>query len=190
MLSLVKLRLVVHLFGDFYKHNGKLCTWLFAELQWDSGDLISLRLWKSQASWCNFCLPLPFCASLWAIFHPQQMLGCCNRNSLKASDLREKLEHLRCMGTGWSRINLALGQKFVTEARSSDWLERGEVHEVKVTSSAKGGWGLCDRGFAWPLPQTRGSCHVLTPQLLGVLSAHASKKGSWSEQLSRRSLEI
>lgn len=23
--------------------------------------------------------------------------------------------------------------------------------------------------FAWPLPQTLGSCHVLPPQLLGVL---------------------
>lgn len=139
----MKLHLVVHLFGDLYKHNGKLCTRLFSELPWDSGDLISLRLWKSQALPCNFCLPLHFCASIWAFFHPQQMLGCCNRNSLEANDLREKgLELLRCLGTGWSRINLALRQKFVREAWSSDWLERGGIDEVKVTSSAKGRIGL------------------------------------------------
>lgn len=149
----------MHLFGDFYKHNRKLCTWLFTELQWDSGDLIALRLWKSQALWCNFCWPLHFRASLWAFFHLQQMLACCNRNSLKANDLREKkLELLRCMGTGWSRINLALGQKFVREAQSSDRLERGGVHEVRDTSSAKGGshGHLCGRGFCLASPTDTG----------------------------------
>lgn len=161
MLSLVKLRLVVHLFGDFYKCNGKLRTWRFTEFQWDSGDPISLRLWKSQSSWCSFYLPLHFCASLWVFFHPQQMLGCWHRNSLKANDLRggkKKLELLRCMETGWSRINLALGQKFVRGAQSSDCLERGEVHEVKVPFSARGGsgWHLCDGGFCLASPTDSG----------------------------------
>lgn len=44
--------------------------------------------------------------------------------------------------------------------------------------------------FAWPLPQTLGSCHILSLQLPGILRDHALKKDSQSEQLSRRSLEI
>lgn len=30
--------------------------------------------------------------------------------------------------------------------------------------------------FAWPLPQTLGSCHILCLQLLGILRDHAFKK--------------